>query len=80
MFAYKKLGYRYLEPQANGELENWWQSRDIVQKRDRRKFDTLVILLSWMIWKQWNARVFGNTRDQCNVAQLTERIKAEFIL
>jgi hypothetical protein len=31
-----------------------------------------------MIWKQRNARVFGNGRDRCNEAQLIDRIHDEF--
>jgi hypothetical protein len=59
--------------------EHWWSDiRGQVIKRDRRRFDTLVILTAWMIWKQRNARVFGNDRDRCNEAQLIDRIHDEF--
>jgi hypothetical protein len=51
-----------------------------VHKKDRRGFDALVILTAWMLWKQRNARVFNNDRQQCNVPQLVVRIKDEFAL
>jgi hypothetical protein len=45
-----------------------------VARPDRRRFDTLVITTAWLIWKQQNARVVGNIRDQCDVSQLVDRI------
>jgi hypothetical protein len=69
------------EPQGDTTLEEWWsRSRKLVAKSNRRKFDTLVILMAWMLWKQRNARVFGNTRDQCASGQLIDRIHDEFQL
>uniref|UniRef100_A0ACD5XAR4 Uncharacterized protein n=1 Tax=Avena sativa TaxID=4498 RepID=A0ACD5XAR4_AVESA len=69
------------EPQRGSTLENWWlQAREGVVAADKRKFDTLVILVSWMLWKHRNSRVFENTREQCSVTQLTGRIKGEFHL
>jgi hypothetical protein len=38
------------------------------------------MLTAWMLWKQRNARVFNNVRQQCNVQQLVIRIKEEFAL
>ena len=52
-----------LQIQSPGQvdtLETWWlQARERFRKQDRRKFDTLVILVAWMLWKQRNAQVFG---------------------
>jgi hypothetical protein len=51
-------------PDQNSRLEAWWRrAREEVPGADRRSFDTMVILTSWMLWKQRNARVFGNQRD-----------------
>jgi hypothetical protein len=67
------------EPQRDSKLEDWWlENRSRIRWKDRRKFDTLTILTAWMLWKQRNARVFNNDRDQCGVAQLIQRIKEEF--
>jgi hypothetical protein len=77
----RSAGLILLEPGQDSTLEDWWRgARGRVHKEDRRKFDTLVILVAWSLWKQWNARVFGNIGKQCDAMQLTDRIKAEFEL
>jgi hypothetical protein len=74
-------GLNLVEPNTNSTLEAWWDAaRQLVHKKDRRGFDSLVMLTSWMLWKQRNARVFNNVRQQCNVQQLVIRIKDEFAL
>jgi hypothetical protein len=61
--------------------ENWWlHVRMLVAAKDRRKFDTLIILVAWTLWKHRNAVVFGNTRDQCSPTQLADRVRDEFRL
>jgi hypothetical protein len=50
----------------------------LVCKKDRKSFDTLVLLTAWRLWKQRNARVFGNTAEQCNTMELLRRIADEF--
>jgi hypothetical protein len=75
----RRARLRLPEPQGDVNWEHWWSdTRGQVIKRDRRRFHTLVILTAWMIWKQRNARVFGNDRDRCNEAQLIDRIHDEF--
>jgi hypothetical protein len=62
-------------------LEAWWtEVRARVHNKDKRRFDTLFVLSSWMLWKQRNARVFGNISKQYNTMQTTERIKEEFAM
>lgn len=74
-------GLQIQEPGLESTLESWWdQARKRVASKDRRSFDSLVIATAWLIWKQRNARVFGNTRDQCDVSQLVDRIHDEFKL
>ncbi|XP_071679762.1 uncharacterized protein [Lolium perenne] len=72
-------GLNIVEPNRDSSLESWWSSaRDLVRRRDRNSFDTLVILIAWQIWKQRNARVFGNTNLQFSTAQMLIHIKEEF--
>nr|XP_051201783.1 uncharacterized protein LOC127315326 [Lolium perenne] len=72
-------GLNIVEPNRDSSLESWWSSaRDLVRRRDRNSFDTLVILIAWQIWKQRNARVFGNTNLQFSTAQMLIYIKEEF--
>jgi hypothetical protein len=69
------------EPQVTDTLENWWlAARQRIRRADRRTFDTLTTLTAWMLWKQRNARVFGNTRDQCEPEVLVDRIREEMQL
>jgi hypothetical protein len=46
--------------------------------KEMRGFDTLVLLTAWLLWKQWNARVFNNMPQQCSVPQLVVLITEEF--
>lgn len=40
-------------------LINWWYTaRKIVHKQDRKTFDAGVILVTWLVWKERNARIF----------------------
>jgi hypothetical protein len=50
------------QPTSDINLEKWWiLGRGKVHKRDRWRFDTLVILVAWTLRKQRNARTFRNT-------------------
>jgi hypothetical protein len=51
-----------------------------VPERNRRKFDALVILIGRTLWKQRNARVFGNTQLQWGTERIVENIIEEFKL
>jgi hypothetical protein len=74
-------GLNIVEPNRDCTLQAWWDSaRKLVHRRDRKGFDSLVMLTAWMLWKQRNARVFNEVRQQCNVQQLMTRIKEEFAL
>jgi hypothetical protein len=74
-------GLSIVEPNRDSSLESWWSSaRELVRRKDRKSFDTLVILIAWQIWKQRNARVFGNIQLQFSTTQMLTRIKEEFDL
>jgi len=43
------------------DLADWWTaSRKSLAKEDRKCFDSLVILTSWMIWNERNRRTFDS--------------------
>lgn len=42
-------------------LKWWLKERGKFHKADKRGFDTLVIAVTWSLWKQRNARVFNRT-------------------
>jgi hypothetical protein len=58
----------------------WSRARAAVPMRNRRNFDALVILISRTLWKQRNARVFGNTQLQWGTEQIVDSIIEEFKL
>jgi hypothetical protein len=60
-------------------LEEWWsRTRRLIQGRDRRRFDAFVILIAYTLWKQRNARVFGNIQQQWGTERIVESIREEF--
>jgi hypothetical protein len=74
-------GLNITEPSMESKLEPWWEeARSLIRRRDRKSFDTMVILTAWRIWKQRNSRVFGNRTEQCNTHELLKRITEEFEL
>jgi hypothetical protein len=56
------------------------ESRQRVLKSDKRKYDSMVALVVRSLWKQRNARVFGNVRLQLSTDQLVNAIGEEFKL
>jgi hypothetical protein len=77
----QQAGILLAEPGHDSSFEDWWcEARRRINKADRRRFDTLVILAAWSIWKQRNDRVFGNSRNECNEVQLIEKVREEFRL
>jgi hypothetical protein len=77
----RRVGSQLQEPQDNTNLERWWtEARKRLQKEDRRGFDTFVLLIAWTLWKQRNARVFGNFESHLSTEQIIDRILEEFSL
>ena len=48
------------------------------RKKDKRAFDTIVILFAWRLWKQRNARAFNNPAGQFSVEGLAAQIVDEW--
>ena len=56
-------------PTNDSRLVQWWKdTRKLIHKQSRKGFDTFVMLICWMIWKQRNARVFdtGTIKNEWN--------------
>jgi hypothetical protein len=69
------------DPGVSGNLERWWtEARKRVRRTDRKRFDSLVISTTWTLWKQRNARAFGNEREQKTVDQMAVLIRQDFHL
>jgi hypothetical protein len=49
-----------------------------VRRIDRKRFDSMVISTAWTLWKQRNARAFGNAREQKTVDQMVVQIRDDF--
>ena len=57
-------------------LSSWWMdSRDALPGTLRRAFDSVLLLVSWRIWKERNARVFDGVSS--SAAQLTRSVLVE---
>jgi hypothetical protein len=75
------VGSQLQEPQENTNLEIWWtEARKRLRREDRRYFDTLVLLVAWTLWKQRNARVFGNIERQLSTEQIIDTVIEELSL
>jgi hypothetical protein len=48
-----------------------------LRRLDRKRFDTMVIIIMGLIWKQRNS-VFRSGREQCGIGQLIDHIHDEF--
>ncbi|XP_066358413.1 uncharacterized protein [Miscanthus floridulus] len=70
------LGLQQLTPNLVESFCEWWlQARKRVPKVRRRDFDVLVLLVSWMIWKERNARTYR--AEVRSSSQLVLAIKEE---
>jgi hypothetical protein len=62
-------------PQVAEPWQDWWlRVRAAFRTKERRGFDALVILVSWRLWRQRNARCFQNVNKQYSVHGLIEQI------
>jgi hypothetical protein len=57
-----RVGLQHLAPESITTLADWWlQTRRDIPDSHRRAFDSLVLLVAWVIWKERNARTFRST-------------------
>uniref|UniRef100_A0A453SEU3 Uncharacterized protein n=1 Tax=Aegilops tauschii subsp. strangulata TaxID=200361 RepID=A0A453SEU3_AEGTS len=60
---------------AVGSVKDWWQLNACSFSQSRRALISLMMLISWEIWKERNARVFRNTAVPVGV--IVAKIKEE---
>lgn len=61
------------------ELEGWWlQSNSQFHGRRKEGWNTLVMLIWWLVWKERNARIFKRTGT--NGRSLSFKVREEFKL
>ena len=61
------LGYQSPPPTADLSFLEWWLIlRQDLSKYQKKGLDTAVMLISWMVWKERNARVFNNVEWTLN--------------
>ena len=66
----------HLTPTADDTLLDWWlRTRARFHDDLQKAFDTLVLLVSWMLWKERNRRVFDD--DPSPATTLLDRVKEE---
>jgi hypothetical protein len=79
--CFQAMGIQLEEPTLDSNLEQWWSAtRSRIRTSDRRKFDALIILIARTLWKQRNARVFGNVQQQWSTERIVDSIQDEFRL
>ena len=74
-----KAGLPLQRPSIQSTLADWWcRTRSLVPAKERKAFDTLVVLICWSLRKQRNAGVFNNVEEQRSVVELTETVMDTF--
>jgi hypothetical protein len=77
----QKVGLSLPIPTVTDSLQSWWfEVRKRFGRKEKRGFDTLVILISWRLWKQRNARVFDNISRQFSKEALVAQIMLDWEL
>jgi len=75
----RRLGYERLLQQAQSDyILDWWaHARKLIPKVWRRGFDSLVVLICWLLWKERNDRTFN--RRSHTVDDVVRRVFDEII-
>nr|BBF89367.1 hypothetical protein [Oryza barthii] len=69
-------GWAALSPLRGSWLQDWWPtSRACLPDHLRASFDSLVLLVSWQLWRERNSRVFVSVLS--SVAVVLESILSE---
>ncbi|KAK1601250.1 hypothetical protein QYE76_017578 [Lolium multiflorum] len=77
----RSANLRIADPGYTGNLQRWWtEARKRVRRIDRKRFDSMVISTTWTLWKQRNARAFGNEREQKMLDQMFPKLRKSKLL
>jgi hypothetical protein len=75
------MGMEVPMPTETDNLQDWWAlARKRFRRKEKKGFDSFIILIAWRIWKQRNARIFDNVARQFSEVQLVEQIVEEWDL
>nr|AAM08521.1 Putative retroelement [Oryza sativa Japonica Group]AAP51826.1 retrotransposon protein, putative, LINE subclass [Oryza sativa Japonica Group] len=70
------LGWTTLSPPRGSCLQDWWPSSRVgLPGHLRASFDSMVLLVSWQLWKERNSRVFDSALS--SVSEVLESILSE---
>jgi hypothetical protein len=63
-------------PGSDDSLVDWWLgTRNVIRADVRKPFDSIVLLVTWEIWKERNRRTFDGASRPCSL--LLMRIQEE---
>jgi hypothetical protein len=71
-------GFHQVVSSMDKPLSSWWESaRSNIPRANKSHLDALVMLTTWMIWRERNNRVFENlsTPIQTFIVQIKEEVK-----
>ena len=78
-FGWANLAVHSGSPIHTDALNSWWlEARAGFNRKEKRGFDTLAILVYWRLWKQRNAWVFDNIGGQYTAEGLLDQIVLEW--
>lgn len=65
------VGLQQLTPVHTSVTADWWlQTRKAVPANQRRAFDSVVMIVSWVVWNERNARIFrGMARSTAQICE-----------
>ena len=70
--------FEWLQPrQGVGAVQQWLSERKLLPKDLRKALDSFFLLVSWLIWKERNSRVFDKRLPPCRRGCCMPSIKLE---